>query len=110
MDVLSFSIFIGKEDERFVASCPMLDIASQGKTEEVKENMKEMIEEYMKDPDTQKPKMKTILSASVIITNIAVKGAYSDKSSSALAAQSHRNAQKLKVFGMPKNETFFVHS
>jgi len=93
MDVLSFSIFIGKEDEWFVASCPMLDIASQGKTEdEVKENMKEQIEEYMKDPDTQKPNLRAIMSASVIITNIAVKGAYSDKSSSALAAQSHGNS------------------
>lgn len=93
MDVLSFPIFIGKEDEWFVASCPMLDIASQGKTEEeVKGNMKELIEEYMKDPDTQKPKLKTIMSASVTITNIAVKGVYSDKSPSAPAAQSHRNS------------------
>ena len=93
MDVLSFSIFIGKEDEWFVASCPMLDIASQGKTEdEVKENMKEQIEEYMKDPDTQKPNLRAIMSASVIITNIAVKGAYSDKFTSALTAQSHGNS------------------
>jgi len=93
MDVLSFPIFIGKEDEWFVASCPILDIASQGRTEEeVKENMKELIEEYMKDPDTQKPKLKTILSASVIVTNIAIKGVYPDKSSSALAAQSNRNS------------------
>lgn len=87
MDVLSFPIFIEKEDEWFVASCPILDIAAQGKTEEeVKENMKELIEDYMKDPDTQKPKLKTILSASVIVTNIAVKGVYSDKSPSTLAA------------------------
>lgn len=48
--MLSFPIFIGKEDEWFIASCPMLDIASQGKTEEeVKENMKELIEEFCSD-------------------------------------------------------------
>lgn len=92
MDILSFPIFIEKEDEWFVASCPILDIATQGKTEEeVKENMKVLIEDYMKDPDTQKPKLKTILSASVIVTNIAVKGVYNDNPSSAFAAQSHRN-------------------
>lgn len=39
-----------------MASCPMLDIATQGRTEEeVKENMVDLIEEYMEDQDTQKP-------------------------------------------------------
>jgi len=34
----------------------MLDIATQGRTEEeVKENMVDLIEEYMEDQDTQKP-------------------------------------------------------
>ena len=34
----------------------MLDIATQGRTEEeVKENMVDLIEEYKEDPDTQKP-------------------------------------------------------
>ena len=33
----------------------MLDIATQGRTEEeVRENMMDLIEEYMEDPDTQK--------------------------------------------------------
>jgi predicted RNase H-like HicB family nuclease len=35
----------------------MLDIATQGRTEEeVKENMADLIEEYMEDPDTQNPR------------------------------------------------------
>ena len=39
-----------------MACCPILDIATQGRTEEeVKENMVDLIQEYMEDPDTQKP-------------------------------------------------------
>ena len=55
MDIISFPILISKEGKWFVASCPMLDIATQGRTEEeVKENMVDLIEEYMEDHDTQK--------------------------------------------------------
>ena len=55
MDIISFPVLISKEGKWFVASCPMLDIATQGRTEEeVKGNMVDLIEEYMEDPDTQK--------------------------------------------------------
>ena len=55
MDIISFPILISKEGKWFVVSCPRLDIATQGRTEEeVKENMVDLIEEYMEDPDTQK--------------------------------------------------------
>ena len=55
MDIISFPVLISKEKKWFVACCPMLDIATQGRTEEeVKENMVDLIEEYMEDPDTQK--------------------------------------------------------
>lgn len=48
-----FPIFLTKEGKWFVAECPLLDIATQGKTEkEVKKNMEELIEEYITDPDT----------------------------------------------------------
>jgi len=54
-----FPIFIGREGKWHVASCPLLDIATQGKTqEEVKENIKALIEEYLSDPDTPKPNFK----------------------------------------------------
>ena len=56
MDTISFPVLISKEGDWFVASCPMLEIATQGRTEEeVKENMADLIKEYMEDPDTQKP-------------------------------------------------------
>ena len=65
-------ILITKEGKWFVASCPILDIATQGKTEkEVKENMAELIDEYLLDPDTPKPSLDDLMSFS--LTNIPVK-------------------------------------
>lgn len=64
-------VVIAKEGKWFVASCPVLDVATQGKTEEeVKENMKDLINDYFKDPDTPKPKISAIMSVS--LTNIPV--------------------------------------
>ena len=85
MDIISFPLLISKEGKWFVASCPMLDIATQGKTEEeVKENMVDLIEEYMEDRDTQKPDLETIMSTSVTITSVPVKirGVYRDTKTS----------------------------
>jgi len=60
------------EGKWFVASCPVLDIATQGKTEkEVKENMAELINEYLNDHDTAKPSLDDLMSFS--LTNIPVK-------------------------------------
>ena len=60
-------IILTKEGKWFVAACPVLDIATQGKTEkEVKENMEDLINEYLKDPDTPKPKIEAIMSVSLI--------------------------------------------
>jgi len=50
---IPFPVVISREGRWFVASCPILDIATQGKTEkEVKDNVVELIEEYLRDPDT----------------------------------------------------------
>lgn len=68
-----------------MACCPILDIATQGRTEEeVKENMADLIEEYMEDPDTQKPDWDTIMSTSVTMTSVPVKirGVYRDTKTS----------------------------
>jgi predicted RNase H-like HicB family nuclease len=74
MDIISLPILISKEGKWFVACCPLLDIATQGTTEEeVKENMKDLINEYLEDPDTQKPDLEAIMSTSVIMTSIPVK-------------------------------------
>jgi len=49
---IPFPVVISREGKWFVASCPILDIATQGKTEkEVKENIAELIDEYLKDSD-----------------------------------------------------------
>ncbi|HLC77286.1 MAG TPA: hypothetical protein VJH04_03725 [archaeon] len=64
-------IFIAKEGKWFVASCPTLDIATQGKTQqEVKENMEDLMNEYFRDPDTHKPEIESIMSVS--LTNIPI--------------------------------------
>ena len=59
---IPFPIILTKENKWFVASCPILDIATQGKTEkEVKENMAELIGEYLSDPDTAKPSLESVV-------------------------------------------------
>ena len=74
MDVISFPVLLSKEGKWFVACCPILDIATQGRSEEeVKENMVDLIQEYMEDPDTQKPDWGTIMSTSLTLTFIPVK-------------------------------------
>ena len=84
-------IVIAKEDKWFVASCPVLGIATQGKTEdEVKEMMADLINDYFKDPDTLKPKIATIMSVS--LTNIPVnvpEGVFYGKAPAALTAKSY---------------------
>ena len=82
-------ILITKENKWFVASCPILDIATQGKTEkEVKENMADLINEYLSDPDTTKPSLEDLMSLS--LTNILVKvpeGVLRRKTSTTAAAK-----------------------
>ena len=88
---LPFPIVISKENKWFVASCPLLDLATQGKTEaEVKENMVDLINDYLNDPDTQKPSMEDLLSLS--LTNIPVKvpeGVIHRKASTTITAKSN---------------------
>jgi len=51
-------ILIAKEKKWFVVSCPLLDIATQGKSEkEAKENIADLINEYLNDPETAKPSL-----------------------------------------------------
>ncbi|MGC9444041.1 MAG: type II toxin-antitoxin system HicB family antitoxin [Candidatus Methanospirareceae archaeon] len=86
MDIISFPVLISKEGEWFVASCPLLDIGTQGRTEEeVKENIADLIEEYMEDPDTPKPDLETITSRSITLTSVPVKirGVYRGSETSA---------------------------
>jgi len=58
-EIQNLPIMIMKEGEWYVASCPPLDIATQGKTEqEVRENMEDLIDEYLSDEDTAKPEIE----------------------------------------------------
>ncbi len=67
-----FPVILSQEGKWHVAACPMLDIATQGKTiEEARENIKELIEEYLKDPDTVKPDLSRI--SYPFLTSIPVK-------------------------------------
>ena len=53
---VQFPIFIKKDDGWFIVICPFFKLAAQGKTEkEAKENMENLIQLYLKDPDTPKP-------------------------------------------------------
>ncbi len=73
-EIVPLPIIVAREGNWFVAACPLLDIATQGKDEnEVRENMKDLIEEYFEDPDTPKPELKTIMSYSVSLMNVPVK-------------------------------------
>jgi len=71
---VSLPVMISKEGKWFVAACPLLDIATQGRTEkEVKENMQDLIKEFFADPDTKKPTLEEISSASLSLMNVSVK-------------------------------------
>ena len=81
-------ILLTKEGKWFVASCPILDIATQGRTErEVKENIADLINEYLRDPDTTKPSIDSLMSLS--LANIPVRipeGVFHTKASASTAA------------------------
>lgn len=66
-------IFIGQEGKWFVAECPLLNVATQGKTEkEVKENMKELLKDYLRDPDTSKDFLRRFRSPSLTYISVPV--------------------------------------
>ncbi len=64
-------ILITREGKWFVASSPILDVATQALTEkEVKEKLADLIDEYLRDPDTRKPSLAELTSFS--LTNMLV--------------------------------------
>jgi len=55
-DCLEFSAVVWREESLYVALCPELDVASQGKSvEEALRNLKEALELYLGDEDVEKP-------------------------------------------------------
>lgn len=64
-----FSAVIEKEDNWFVASCPELDVASQGKSvEEALANLKEAVVLYLEDDDVKRQLAKKKFSAPIVTT------------------------------------------
>jgi len=54
-----FSAVITKEEKWYVALCPELDVASQGKSvEEALSNLKEALELYLADEDVKLPETR----------------------------------------------------
>ena len=55
-DSLELSAVVWREEALYVALCPELDVASQGKSaEEALRNLKEALELYLDDEDVEKP-------------------------------------------------------
>ncbi len=68
----TFSALVEKEDDWFVATCPELDVASQGKSvEEALSNLREAVSLYVEDEDVQKVLARKKF-ASPLVTTISV--------------------------------------
>lgn len=62
---------IEREDDMYVALCPELDIASQGKTvEEARNNLQEAVELFMESADPKE--IATRLRSEVFITRLEI--------------------------------------
>jgi predicted RNase H-like HicB family nuclease len=55
-ETVDFSAVVRREGKLYVALCPEVDVASQGKSvEEALKNLKEALELYLEDEDVEKP-------------------------------------------------------
>jgi predicted RNase H-like HicB family nuclease len=69
-ETLELSAVVWREEKLYVALCPELDVASQGKSvEEALKNLKEALELYLEDEDVKRP-MK---AEAPIVTIVKVK-------------------------------------
>ena len=69
-NVREFSAVIWREDGLYVALCPEVDVASQGKSvDEALSNLREALELYLEDEDVEKPP----LSEPPFVTIVKVK-------------------------------------
>ena len=72
-NTLEFSAVVWREDAVYVALCPELDVASQGKSvEEALRNLKEALELYLEDEDVEKP--TSVEAPIVTIVKVDVSG------------------------------------
>jgi len=79
-ETIELSAILWREEEIYVALCPELDVASQGKSvEEALLNLKEALELYLEDEDVEKPSN----AEAPIVTIVKVKVSGSTRSISA---------------------------
>lgn len=70
----SFTAIIEREDDGYVATCPELDIASQGDTvADARANLREAIELFLESASPEEIEQR--LSGEVYVTHIEVAGA-----------------------------------
>ena len=75
-DSLELSAVVWREEELYVALCPELDVASQGKSvEEALRNLKEALELYLDDEDVEKP--SSVEAPIVTLVKVNVSGSSS---------------------------------
>ena len=71
---IPFPIVTLKENDWIIANTPLIDVSAQGKTEkEAVDNLIAMIDDYMSDPYTKKPKVETIINMEVGVKTIPIK-------------------------------------
>ena len=71
----------------YIASCPVLDISTQGETyEEAVKNIKEAIELYFEDEDTEKPTQESLESLRAGFLSVNVRSGEYHKTKAALPA------------------------
>ena len=73
---LELSAVVWREERLYVALCPELDVASQGKSvEEALRNLKEALELYLDDEDVEKP--SSVEAPIVTLVKVNVSGSSS---------------------------------
>ncbi len=71
---IKLPITMFKENDWVIAATPFIDVCAQGKSEEeAVECLREMLEDYMTDPDTVKPKIESMVNVEMSIRTIPIK-------------------------------------
>jgi predicted RNase H-like HicB family nuclease len=70
-DSLELSAVVRREGRLYVALCPELDVASQGKSvEEALANLKEALELYLEDEDVERPSESEVPLITIVKVDI----------------------------------------
>lgn len=71
---IPFPVVTFKENDWIIATTPVIDLSAQGKTEdEAVKFLIAMIDDYMSDKYTKKPKLETIINMQISVKSIPIK-------------------------------------